>query len=215
MIVYVEGNIGSGKSELIKNLVKNKHIFNKEIILLEEPVNQWSQICDEKGITILENFYNNKEKYAYAFQSMAFISRLVLLDKTVEQNPNAIIISERSLFTDKFVFAQMLHDEGYMNLECYTIYMMWFNHFANKYNSDHVIYIKTDPEICSERINIRRRQGENIPINYLINCDKYHEKMIEHYNEPLIINGNLNCHDDNVLNDWLNSIKEKIERITI
>ena len=60
---------------------------------------------------------------------MAYISRLNLLRKTIEENPGKIIISERSLSTDKYVFAQMLYDSKNMEHIEFEIYNKWFYHF--------------------------------------------------------------------------------------
>ena len=43
--------------------------------------------------------------------------------KEIKKNPNAIFISERSLFTDKLVFAKMLFDSGNIELVNYKIYL--------------------------------------------------------------------------------------------
>ena len=42
---------------------------------------------------------------------MAYISRIAILRKLVKENPDCIIFTERSVHTDKKVFAQMLHDQ--------------------------------------------------------------------------------------------------------
>ena len=108
-IISIEGNIGSGKSTLVHNL--QSHFKNKNInaIFIQEPVNIWNSIRDNNG-TILEQFYKDQEKFSFSFQMMAYISRLSVLKNAIKQNPNAIIITERSLYTDKFVFAKMLYD---------------------------------------------------------------------------------------------------------
>ena len=107
-IFSVEGNIGSGKSTLVKELQKKMpNVLGKQIIYVQEPVDEWSKIKDINGETILEKFYANQHKYAFSFQMMAYISRLALLRNIVRSNPNAIIITERSVFTDREVFAKI------------------------------------------------------------------------------------------------------------
>ena len=55
-----------------------------------------------------------------------------------------------------------------------------------------IVYIKASPEICLERVNTRAREGENIPLEYLKECDKYHGEWINSENIPkLIINANI------------------------
>ena len=41
---------------------------------------------------------------------MAYISRLAQLKKIIKEHPWSIIITERSIFTDRNVFAKMLYD---------------------------------------------------------------------------------------------------------
>ena len=127
-ILSIEGNIGSGKSTIIDYL-KERYKNDKEFIFLPEPVDEWETIKDEENITILQKFYNDQKKYSFTFQIMAYISRLNLLRKTIKENPGKIIISERSLFTDKYVFAKMLYDSGNMESIQYQIYNKWFESF--------------------------------------------------------------------------------------
>jgi deoxyadenosine/deoxycytidine kinase len=108
-IVSIEGNIGSGKSTLLSNLRETLKDRN-DIVFLKEPVDEWEKITDENGLTMLEKFYSNQKAYSFPFQMMAYISRLALLKEAVKNNPSSIIITERSLFTDKMVFAKMLYD---------------------------------------------------------------------------------------------------------
>lgn len=211
-IFSIEGNIGGGKSTLLEALKKIKWV-DKKIVFVREPVDEWEKIKDGKGITILEKFYNDQEKYSFPFQMLAFITRLKLLKEAVELNPDSIIITERSLYTDKLVFAKMLYDSKKMEDVNYYIYLNWFDTFSENYPVKKIIYIKTNPEICFERIEKRSRQGEStIPLEYLNECDIYHEKMMNELNvEKLVLDGNIDIYDNKEkLDEWINSIKEFI-----
>ena len=81
-IVSIEGNIGSGKSTLLENL-RNYYKNNKNVIFLREPVEEWDKIKDNEGNTMLKKFYADQEKYSFAFQMMAYISRLKILRDTI------------------------------------------------------------------------------------------------------------------------------------
>jgi deoxyguanosine kinase len=213
MIISIEGNIGSGKTTLLKNL-KEYYKDNKNIIFLKEPVDDWSTIIDEQDNNIIEKFYADQEKYSFSFQMMAYISRLAILKEVRQNNPDSIIITERSLHTDKNVFAKMLFDDKKIELINYRIYLKWFDTFASEYPIKKIIYVKTDPKICSERINKRSRSGENnIPISYLINCDKYHNDMLDIIScERLVLDGNKDIFIDNIiLENWINQIDSFIK----
>jgi len=238
-IVSIEGNIGSGKSTLLANL---KKYFNKNtnIVFLREPVDEWNKITDENGVTILEKFYADQYKYSFPFQMMAYISRLKLLRDTIKDirtqhskflsyatNHNwelskptkYIIITERSLYTDKLVFAKMLYDTGKIEHVNYHIYLNWFETFAEEFPVHNIIYVNARPEICYGRIHKRAREGEeNIPLEYLESCHKYHEQMLSTKfcdnitTTQLVLNGDIDIYENNeILKKWIKNIEEFIK----
>lgn len=227
LIVSIEGNIGSGKSTLLDNL-KNKS-NNKNIIFLKEPVDEWSKIKDKNGVTILEKFYADQEKYSFPFQMMAYISRLKLLKDTLneaiknthtlasddpESKSTIIVITERSLLTDKMVFAKMLYDSGKIEHINYQIYLNWFDTFANEFPVHKVVYVRATPETCYRRVGKRSREGEDkIPLDYLKRCSEYHENMLDKGSDDcvcrdqLILDGNNDIYENHsILDEWLTSI---------
>jgi len=212
-IISIDGNIGSGKSTLMGKL-KTYFSNDTNVVFLKEPVDEWETIKDENGITILEKFYENPSKYGFSFQIMAYISRLNIMKKEFKKNPHAIFISERSLFTDKLVFAKMLFDSGNIELVNYKIYLQWFDTFAEDFPVSKVIYVNTEPEICHQRIEKRSRTGEsNIPLEYLQNCHKYHTDMLNIDSvdcickDQLILNGNLDMNENkDQFNLWIQEV---------
>ena len=227
MSIYtIEGNIGSGKSTLLaylqKKMKNDEHCEaleknKREIIFLREPVDMWEAIKDEKGVTMLEKFYQDQEKYSFPFQMMAYISRLALLKEAVQKNPNAIIITERSLYTDKHVFAKMLYECGKIEHVNYQIYQTWFDTFAEDFPIDGIIYVKTKYEICNTRIKKRSRNGEsNIPVEYLKNCESYHNTMMDIMEKEsntklprMELNGDVDIYDNpEILEEWFEKIQK-------
>ena len=213
LFVSIEGNIGSGKSTLLRNL-REKYSNDKKIVFVDEPVEDWHSIQNEHGTPMLELFYNDQKTHAFAFQMMAFISRLSKLKEAVEKNPGAIIVTERSLYTDKMVFAQMLRDSKEILYEHHQIYLKWFETFVCDYPVDKIIYVNTPPKICHERIAIRSRNGESvIPLDYLEKCHNYHNIMINPYSTKcvckvqLLLNGQINIYENKeALTEWLEQI---------
>lgn len=224
-IVSIEGNIGSGKSTLLANLRKY-YENNSNVVFLKEPVDEWEKITDENGETILKKFYGDQEKYSFAFQMMAYVSRLKVLRDTLKtikndsHNKNIVIITERSLYTDKMVFAKMLYDSKKIEHVNYQIYLNWFDTFSDEFPVHKVVYVKTSPEKCYERIVKRSRTGEeNIPLDYLTSCSNYHDNMLNKDNNDcvcynqLVLNGNLDIYENkNQVNDWINQIEEFIKK---
>lgn len=213
-IISIEGNIGSGKSTLFEKL-KIHFANNKNIIFVREPVDIWESIQDENGTTILEKFYQDQIKYSFSFQIMAYISRINLLKETIKEHPGVTIITERSLYTDKMVFAKMLYDTHKIEYINYQIYLNLFDTFKNDFNVDNIIYIKTDPDVCYNRILKRARNGENnISLDYLQLCDTYHNNMVDILQcDKIVLNGNVDIYENvSQLNDWICQIHQIIKQ---
>ena len=69
-IFTVDGNIGSGKSTLIK-LMKEKYkaFGNVKVFYLPEPVDIWESIKDKDGKNVIESYYENQVKYAFSISN--------------------------------------------------------------------------------------------------------------------------------------------------
>ena len=215
-IISMEGNIGSGKSTLIKKLQDIN--TNIDLVFLDEPVDEWVKIKDDENNDILSKFYKDQKKYAFPFQMMAYISRLEKL-KTALKTEHNYIFTERSLSTDKYVFAQMLYDGKIMGSCEYQIYNKWFDSFNSDTAITHIVYVKTDPIKCYDRIATRSRNGEsNIEQEYLNTCHTYHEQMIktqEQNNIPVLtLDGNRSIFDKPVLDKWLDDIHNFIKPVS-
>jgi len=125
---------------------------------------------------MLENFYENPKKNAFAFQIMACVTRTSIIKNAMNENKNCeIILCERSIEADSKIFAKMLYDDGLMSKMEHSIYMLLYNENIADYSVDGIIYISTNPDKCHERVQKRNREGEsNIAMDYLVKCDKYH-----------------------------------------
>lgn len=212
-LVSFDGDIGSGKSTMMKK-AEEYYKNNANVIFAEEPVRKWNQIRDKNGTEMLKLFYQDQEKHAFKFQIMAFVSRLAGLREIVNANKgkNIVIITERSLYTDKEIFAKMLYDQGKMSDVEHQIYLTLFDEFASEFEVNKVVYIRTDPAKCHERIHIRAREGEElIPLAYLEECHRYHEAFLDKdrglFKEQLVLDGNQDIYQNATLaEDWMHQI---------
>jgi deoxyadenosine/deoxycytidine kinase len=200
LIVSFDGNIGSGKSttcyeyeQYLKNGMKSAAdaadavdepifptivSFEEEVCFVDEPVALWNQICDKDGVNILTNLYKDIRANAFKFQMMAYISRLSLLRKAVKNPKIKLIITERSVETDRNVFAKMLYDAGDISHDEFQIYSLWFDEFLIDVPLSGIVYINASPSVCIERIGKRARAGETIQSDYIQRCHEYHETWI-------------------------------------
>jgi len=172
IVLSVEGNIGAGKSTFLKIL--KKHFGEDSIEVLPEPVERWTN-C--RGQNMLEAFYKNPERYAYTFQSFAFITRLM-----EQQKPQTkpIRILERSGYSDR-CFAENAYKSGLMNEVEWAAYLEWWSFFAKSLpgGPSGILYLWTEPETCHTRMSIRSRNEEKgVPIDYLKQLHEKHEMWL-------------------------------------
>lgn len=188
IIISLDGNIGAGKSTLLQEIRNKLH----DVHIVDEPVSQWSALKNAKGKSLLELFYEDKNRWSYTFQNCALLTRLKNIQKAVENIDTTIsspqvIITERSVLTDKHVFAEMLYDAGNIDPLEWELYESWFNVFGKKYPVRAIIYVSTSSGTSKERINTRNRTGEeNIDLEYLDALDKQHKKWIKNTNIPVL-----------------------------
>lgn len=179
MIISIEAQIGAGKSSLIEQLKTAK--FHKPHLVIAEQVSEWTSIKNEDGKNILELFYTDKKKYSYMFQSFVLFSRVHHLLKTVKENPNTIIICERSHLTDLMVFAQSLLELDDLQSIEMTVYKQWHEMIRDLFhlNISGFVYLKASPETCMKRIIERSRSGEStIDMSYLNLLHEKHEDWL-------------------------------------
>ena len=191
--VSIEGNIGVGKSTFVKLLLEQI----KDSDVVNEPVEQWLKIKDSDGKNILGEFYEDKKRWAYTFQSLAYVTRMNNIEDKIKTSDAKTIFLDRSINTDKNIFAKMLFDDGILSELEYNIYNCW-----NDFYSTHIrdisniktIYLKCDIDCAISRIKKRGRVEEmSIGYDYIEKLHKYHEEWLMSDNPNVLV---LNCNRD-------------------
>jgi deoxyadenosine/deoxycytidine kinase len=193
-LIYVEGNIGAGKSTLLKRLDELEGIT-----IIQEPVDKWSEISDG-NINVLEAFYSDPVKYAHLFQT-------VIVPTFIESHEivtDDIVIGERSIDTGLEVFTKAAYANGQMNDIERAAYNYWFDFIKKRHakKADAIIYLRTHPHICYERMRKRARNGEGvIDIMYLKQIHDLHDDWLLKDNNTmtLTINNNTDEEMDNMM----------------
>lgn len=180
IVITIEGPIGVGKSTFCDILCKNWD----DCEIVPEPVELWKELKNTDGKNILDTFYTDIKRYAYTFQNVACITRMMKIEQTFKKSSKKYIFLDRSLATDKNVFEKMLYDSGMINELEHQAYNLWYDFYwqhvrdINKTKTIH-IYLKCDANICKERIKKRGREEEvGITLEYLQDLNKYHDAWL-------------------------------------
>lgn len=206
-MISVEANIGAGKSTFLKIFgEKWPDRFN----VIYEPLEEWQNTYSDGDKNILGMFYGNIPRWAYTFQTNAFITRIQKYQN--EKKTDKINLSERSNLSDYHIFAQMLKDDGKMNEIEWKLYQNWFHWLNDKFDAqpEYIIYLRCDPEIAYERVKRRSRTEENkISLEYLTRLHEYHDRwLLNETNIPVKV---VNVDQDFIDNDA--KINEMFEEV--
>lgn len=199
---------------ILDHLAQNKY---QNTHCMQEPVAEWSNM--KSGTDLLSSFYENKERWSFCFENLVQLSRLKAHYQSLklvhsqpflqQKDRKTKIFLERSIYSSFHVFTKNTYDDlGINNIE-FDILKEYFNFFTNDLNSifnwsdknntesSHLpfklIYIRSDPEICFERMKDRSRSSENlISSDYLKSIHlKYEDWISKLYKDNvLIVDGN-------------------------
>lgn len=208
----VDGNIGAGKSTFLKLI---KKYLNVQIVL--EPHEQWQNVGGSHNL--LEKFYQDMPRWAYTFQSYAFITRIQAQQQAEKTNPYMMQILERSVFSDRYCFAKSSYEQGKMSALEWNMYTQWFSWLVDNYVTKPAgfIYLQTDPQVCYQRLIKRNRHEESmVSIDYLKQLHDKHESWLIGKHDvapflkevPVLV---LNCNEDFALNT--KQLEQHVEQI--
>lgn len=183
-IFTLEGLIGSGKSTLLKQLeaIDLKTQIGKNVVILQEPINEWTNTSRTCTNTSLFELYNmDPKRYAFCFQMFALETRFESLYKVLQNNRNCIVICERSILTDYEVFAKMLSELDMIDPHSMFVYKQWHDFMTRvlDLNVKGIFYLRTPIHTCVSRIKSRDRKGEeNIDESYMAKLQECHENWL-------------------------------------
>lgn len=178
-VFIVEGNMGAGKSTFLKILERALRVQ-----VVQEPVAEWQAVGGTENL--LAHFYNDTNRWAYTFQSYAFVTRVRAQEEMAKINPTNIQILERSVYSDRYCFAKNCFEMGKMTELEWKLYQEWFAWLVDNYTVKPAgfIYLQTDPEVCYQRMAKRSRSAEAaVPLSYVqLLHDKHEEWLLEKRN---------------------------------
>jgi deoxyadenosine/deoxycytidine kinase len=164
--VYLEGNIGAGKSTIGLELEKRRCGFGKWM-RLDEPISIWK----ESGI--FQASYEKPKRYLFTFQICVLFTKLIRKLQYGSSIFGNTLLIERSLLSDKYLFMESPSQINNINKIENAVYNYIYNKLIDLYGifsawQIKFIIVDTDPAICMKRIRERHRSGElNISDQYL------------------------------------------------
>ncbi|XP_012890095.1 PREDICTED: deoxyguanosine kinase, mitochondrial [Dipodomys ordii] len=188
----IEGNIAVGKSTFVKLLTKTYPEWH----VATEPVAAWQNIQaagTQKDDTtprlgnLLDMMYQEPARWSYTFQTYSFMSRLKIqlepFPEKLLQAEKPVQIFERSVYSDRYIFAKNLFENGSLSDIEWHIYQDWhtflLREFASRLSIHGFIYLQASPQVCLERLYQRAREEEKgIQLAYLEQLHSQHEDWL-------------------------------------
>ena len=203
IVISVDGLIGAGKTalcELLENklaenivqyvktskdtlpmtaLVEHAKINDVKVCMIKEPVKCWR----ETGA--LTRFYADVKNRAYEFQSFVYCTRITAILEAVKAfhkkygRDADVYILERSVFSDEYLFVEMLHRDGMFDDDQLKMYRKWSRMWdlLLPWFPSGFVYLSPSIDETMRRIEIRARSGETVSLNYQSNLLQRHEEV--------------------------------------
>lgn len=158
MRVSVDGNIGAGKTRVVKALGESGHVTYLE------PVEEWTEF--------LERMYTDPERWSTAFN----INVLLSFAEHIHESKR-VEIYERSPLSCMNVFCVLQHRLGYMTDVEMKLVKRIFRRIA--WVPDIIIYLRTTPEVAFNRMLGRGRLAESpVRLEYISDVHLQYERFM-------------------------------------
>jgi len=165
--IAVAGNIGVGKSTLVKLLCENLHCAP-----FYEPVTENPYLSD---------FYKDMQTWGFHSQ-IYFLMRRLRIHRQL-MNHSGSVIQDRSVYEDAEIFAHNLFLQDAITERDYNTYQELYHVLVEFLpHPDLVIYLRASVPTLLNRITKRNRSYErSISADYLADLNDLYESWIEHF----------------------------------
>lgn len=173
MHIAIAGNIGSGKTTLTKMLASHYG---------------WTPKFEATDFNpYLSDFYDDMERWSFNLQIYFLNKRfkdVVEISKGTE-----IVVQDRTIYEDAYIFASNLHSMGLMSSRDYDNYIELFDLMMSLLNPpDLLIYLRSSiPNLISQIQKRGREYEKSIRIDYITGLNERYESWINDYKGNLLI----------------------------
>lgn len=174
--IAVTGNIGAGKTTLCTKLADH---YGWDVQYEEADNNPY-----------LDDFYHDMKRWSFNLQIFFLNSRYSQLLEL--QQGDSIVIQDRTIYEDAYIFAPNLHEMGLMEHRDFNNYFSLFKSMVSQVRPpDLLIYLQASIPTLVSHIQDRGRDYEgSMSLDYLRNLNDRYDNWIKNYNEgnKLIVN---------------------------
>lgn len=177
MLVAVSGNIGAGKTTLVRRLSRR---------LGFEPA--YEAVADNP---YLEHFYQDMQRWAFPLQ-IYFLSHRFEQGLKLRGHRHGVVL-DRTIYEDAHIFARNLYESGLMSATEYETYLKLYQNMVPLVPEPSLlIFLKGSPQTLVERISGRGKAGERsyegeIPTPYLHDLNERYKDWIRQYDHSPVI----------------------------
>lgn len=171
--IAVAGNIGAGKTTLTSVLAKHY---------------KWTpHFEDIDQNPYLVDFYEDMHRWSFNLQVYFLNTRLKSLNAI--RSGKDIVIQDRTIYEDAYIFAPNLYDMGLMNKRDFENYTSLFHTLIKLVQPpDLLIYLKASIPKLVDQIQKRGREyEENIRLDYLKRLNENYNKWIDKYEDGQLL----------------------------
>ena len=196
--IFVEGNIGAGKSTVLDKvtpvLAKLLAKDGADLITVPEPIDRWTSVG---GHNLFAAFYADQARWSALFQAHAMVTRVEAVDTAVEawrrqrqQEENGVnvpprtlyVLCERSIHTDRHIFVRALHEAGSLSDMELATYKEWWDFWQQRLYPGRVVavvHLRAEPQRCERHIRERDRTAESaVTQKYLAKLGDLHDEAM-------------------------------------
>ncbi|HVO29111.1 MAG TPA: deoxynucleoside kinase [bacterium] len=167
-IIAVAGNMGSGKSSLVRFLCQQF-----QLTPFFEPNDRNPYI---------EDFYEDMKEYAFRSQIFFLIHRF-RMHREMEGRPETVV-QDRTIYEDAEIFAEYLHRRKLIDARDYRTYREMYETLVGELKPpDLLIYLQCSTKALMKRIERRgRKSEEGVPRNYVEKLNDLYDEWFARYN---------------------------------
>ena len=184
LLILLEGNIGAGKTT-VGRIIAASGQFN----FIEEPTEIWREGFASNMLAL---FYQDARRWGLTFQMCALLTRAKTWQEVSQHSDHRLIILERSVFCDRFVFAENGYRTGLFSLAEYQLYCGMWDFMVTNGSAEPglILYLRTPAEVCLQRIHERGRAEESsISLEYLLQLERLHDEWLLDNPKTIVLDG--------------------------